>query len=80
MLVTCSARLVIPLTRCEPRPYEHERFAPEEKNRMRAPTTAKITPCTPAFSLNSYNLHDLADWLKVKAEAQRLSSKMVQCY
>ncbi|XP_048056054.1 uncharacterized protein LOC125274030 [Megalobrama amblycephala] len=31
-------------------------------------------------SLNPYNLHDLADWLKVKAEAQRLSSKMVQRY
>ncbi|XP_067308995.1 uncharacterized protein [Pseudorasbora parva] len=31
-------------------------------------------------SLNPYNLHDLADWLKVKAEAQRLSSKLVQRY
>ncbi|RXN16386.1 hypothetical protein ROHU_008394 [Labeo rohita] len=31
-------------------------------------------------SLNPYNLHDLADWLKVKAEAQRLSTKMVQRY
>ncbi|XP_065102634.1 uncharacterized protein [Paramisgurnus dabryanus] len=33
-----------------------------------------------SVSLNPYNLHDLADWLKVKAEAQRLSSKMVQRY
>ncbi|XP_034536205.1 uncharacterized protein LOC117810467 [Notolabrus celidotus] len=29
-------------------------------------------------SLNPYNLRDLADWLKVKAEAQRLSAKMAQ--
>ena len=29
-------------------------------------------------SLNAYNLCDLSEWLKVKAEAQRLSSKMVQ--
>ncbi|RXN12010.1 hypothetical protein ROHU_010335 [Labeo rohita] len=31
-------------------------------------------------SLNPYNLHDLTEWLKVKAEAQRLSSKMAQHY
>ncbi|KAL0151615.1 hypothetical protein M9458_051478 [Cirrhinus mrigala] len=31
-------------------------------------------------SLNPYNLHDLTEWLKVKAEAQRLSSKMAQRY
>lgn len=29
-------------------------------------------------SLNPYNLRDLAEWLKVKAEAQRLSAKMCQ--
>lgn len=29
-------------------------------------------------SLNPYNLRDLAEWLKVKAEAQRLSTKMAQ--
>nr|XP_061828893.1 uncharacterized protein LOC133614723 [Nerophis lumbriciformis] len=29
-------------------------------------------------SLNPYNLRDLAEWLKVKAEAQRLSAKMAQ--
>lgn len=28
--------------------------------------------------LNPYNLRDLANWLKVKAEAQRLSAKMAQ--
>ncbi|KAK7881024.1 hypothetical protein WMY93_030613 [Mugilogobius chulae] len=28
--------------------------------------------------LNPYNLKDLADWLKVKAEAQRISAKMAQ--
>lgn len=31
-------------------------------------------------SLNPYNLRDLAEWSKFKAEAQRLSSKMVQCH
>lgn len=41
MLVTCSARLVIPLTRCEPRPYEHERFAPEKKKSHASPYDSK---------------------------------------
>ncbi|XP_049330100.1 uncharacterized protein LOC111189521 [Astyanax mexicanus] len=31
-------------------------------------------------SLNPYSLRDLAEWLTVKAEAQRLSSKMAQRY
>lgn len=31
-------------------------------------------------SLNPYNLHDLAEWLKVKAEVQHLSTKMAQRY
>lgn len=30
--------------------------------------------------INPYNLKDLANWLKVKAEAQRLSAKMAQRY
>ena len=30
--------------------------------------------------LNPYNLHDLSEWLSVKAAAQRLSAKMVQRY
>lgn len=29
-------------------------------------------------SLNPYNLRDLANWLKIKAETQRLSAKMAQ--
>lgn len=34
--------------------------------------------CLHTDSLNPYNLRDLADWLRIKAEAQRLSSKMAQ--
>lgn len=30
------------------------------------------------YSLNPYNLRDFAEWLRVKAEVQRLSSKMAQ--